>query len=128
VWAFINERLHVLRPDGTLVVVPDARHSRVRIGRDDGFGSLLESAPDPVRTVRPSIFTADGRRWLFETADHRFVLGDAGDPMGDTGLALGDDQNTPTRNLAELDGGRRLALWLAPGEDRTDLHLVDVAA
>jgi hypothetical protein len=127
VWSFVNERLHVLRPDGSLVVVTDARHSRVRIGRDDGFGTLLESSPDPVRITRPSIFTADGRRWLFETAEQRFVLGDADDPTADGGLVIGDEQNTPTRNLADLDGGRRLALWLAPGNDRTDLHLVDLA-
>jgi hypothetical protein len=52
-------------------------------------------------------------------------LGDADDPTSAEGLLLGDEENRPARTVSELPGGR-LAVWLSPGFDRVDLHLVDV--
>jgi hypothetical protein len=136
IWCMVHTALRVWRPsDGSVVAVElgPRRTRRVRGGGDTGV-ALVPSAEGP--TGDPS-FTADGRFWLFRTATRdQVMLGNADDPASDAGLPLGDPDGVD--RLVELDGGRRLGVWVRSGErppgvlgasgPRTELVVVDLPA
>jgi hypothetical protein len=121
VWAFVEERLFVLRPQG-LTTAERVVHTFTRIGPGRAGDRLADDLPARGRP-RGSLFTADGKRWIFYGTDDRQRLGNP-DDLSDQGIAVSTVSSTG--NLLELDPGRRLAVFLSPGVDRSDLYLLDL--
>jgi hypothetical protein len=112
------------------VVVPGARQiSRPiyvgpRIGPRRSADLLVDDEPSGRWRAPAALFTGDGRRWIFQGSDGRPRLGNADDPESDQGVTVGTFLSR--NDLLELVPGRRLAVWLLPGNDRADLYLLEV--
>jgi hypothetical protein len=122
VWFSIDVKLFVQHADAVLSV-DRAVNTVIRIGPERSADRLADDQPTFSRRARASLFTSDGRRWIFQGADARHHLGNADDPGTDGGIAVSTIGGAS--DLLELEPGRRLAVWLSPGNDRVDLYLLD---
>jgi hypothetical protein len=122
-WFSLSGKLFIL---GAAVALERPVSTGLRIGPARSGERVSDDRPAAGRRTRSSLFTADGRRWIFEGDDGRFHLGNAARPLSDDGIAV--STMGQAEDLLELDPGRRLAVWLSPGPDRTDLYVLDVAA
>jgi hypothetical protein len=123
VWFSLDLKLFVLQPRAVLSVDRPV-NTVIRIGPDRSGDRLADDQPSFTRRSRASLFTSDGRRWVFQGADARHHLGNADDPGTDGGIAVSTIGGAS--DLLELEPGRRLAVWLSPGNDRVDLYLLDL--
>ena len=127
VWIFVDGRLHVLSPGGSSIFVDRDVEPSMEIVAAGTDAAVARFSSNPVdRGVRGlSLFTADGRRWLFRDSERRIRLGDAADPTDEGGpiVAL-RDQFTETPPVIELPGGALLIVREVLG-DRRDLHLLE---
>jgi hypothetical protein len=123
VWFSLDATLTIVRATGLESVVrPVIIGNRIGPGRSSD--RLADDQPSFSRRARPAVFTADGLRWIFEGGDGRTYLGNADAPQLGDGIAVSTIGSSP--DLLELGSGRRLAVWLTPGIDRADLHLLDL--
>jgi hypothetical protein len=74
-----------------------------------------------------SVFTSDGRHWVFRDVTGRSHVGNADAPEAPAVVELGDRDRTDQNEFAEYDGARRLVFLSGTGQ-RSDLHLIDLAA
>lgn len=127
VWCIVNQQLVILRADsGEVLRPPGVAYTWLRMaGANDGPPATLEAEDRGSRVPGGSLFTGDGRWWLFMGPDEGVRIGDARDPGGPRSLLLGHWRRI-SRQPRELRPGR-LAVFLEPGGgERRDLHIVDL--
>jgi hypothetical protein len=122
-WFTVSFRLFVVGA-GAGVEVFSGNPGATRIGPSRAGERLGDDQPAAGRRPRSSLFTGDGRRWIFDGADARIHLGDADDPQSTAGVAV--STIAAGNDLLELEQGRRLAVWLEPGDGRADLYVLDL--
>jgi hypothetical protein len=110
-WIFQDGELAAIVAAGVLTPLP-------RSGRQTSQSSGLAYSLDD-----RSLFTSDGRFWIFVDAQPRVRLADANDPLGPPVLDL-TETNRGTVLLRQIDGGRNLLIFTSQDDRellRTDL-------
>ena len=103
VWYFLGSRLRGVQNGTTVRVIGTRRMVLARIA-----GVLPDDRVFPLEPFRDapldgSIFTSDGRRWLYLDDDDHTYLGDADQPEGGQPLDLGPFYLLGSESLRELE-------------------------
>jgi hypothetical protein len=126
IWCFVGSAgLRIVRDDGTVQSFPDAPaepwYFEPTVTTD-----VLPGAVFFGRDYAPSVFTTDGRFWLYRVNAALFLA--RADQPQLPGLLIQDRQDFPVAQVREVGDGRRMLIWAAPPGDagRWDLSLMDV--
>jgi hypothetical protein len=123
-WFFLNQRLYVVSPDGSLSFVDRQVQTHLHIEPLGASGSPTLASGEGRWQVLP-IFSADGARWLFRGEDGRVRLGDANHPEDEGGPVVASSDLGGNTEIYELAPGGPLAVIRAVLGTRRDLHLVE---
>lgn len=123
-WCFIDQRQVIASPGGFRLVLR-ASYTTSRLGGVPIPEAVVDPDEPRRRVPRGGLFTSDGKRWVFRSLGGQLRLGNADDPDSEAGVEL----SGPNRagGAVQLDGPDRFAVLSAPGDDRVDLQLLDLA-
>ena len=115
-------KLAILRADGSQAMHQPPGQVRRAPDAMEWTSDRLDFYPSPLgpdRVKVRSMFSADGRWWVYREGD-RFHLGDADDPAAPSRLQV---PGADARGVADIQGQNRLALWSTVGWQRVQLQL-----
>jgi hypothetical protein len=124
-WCFVGGRLFVLPPQGGARPIEGPLEASVRFRRPrrEPPGAPIDSV---IQSDGSSMFSSDGRRWLFRAGRGEVRLGDADHPGEDPGMLLTSELLGERPEVIELAPGGPLAVEdEPPGGERRDLYLAE---